>query len=44
MKKVHWEDNYSIGIRSIDKQHRKLFNLVNKLYDLEESPNIIVFP
>ncbi|MCD6173797.1 MAG: hemerythrin family protein [Sulfurimonas sp.] len=39
-KKVHWEDNYSIGIDFIDTQHQKLFEIVNKLYDLEESPNI----
>ena len=39
-KKVHWEDSYSIGIDFIDTQHQKLFEIVNKLYDLEESPNI----
>lgn len=39
-KKVHWENRYSVGIKRIDTQHHKLFDLVNKLYDLEESPNI----
>ncbi len=38
--KVYWENSYSIGIRSIDIQHHKLFDIVNKLYDLEESENI----
>lgn len=39
-EKIHWEHDYSIGIKSIDNQHKKLFDLVNKLYDLEESKNI----
>ena len=39
-EKVHWEDSYSIGIKEIDNQHKKLFDLVNKLYDLEENANI----
>ena len=39
-EKVHWEKSYEIGIREIDNQHKKLFNLVNKLYDLQENANI----
>ena len=38
--KVHWEESYSIGIESIDTQHEKLFDLVNKLFDLEDNKNI----
>ena len=38
--KVRWEDSYSIGIESIDIQHKKLFELVNKLYDLKDNSNI----
>ncbi len=29
---IGWSDTYKIGIRSIDDQHRKLFDLINKLY------------
>ena len=36
-EKVHWENAYSVGIKPIDIQHKKLFDLVNKLYVLEES-------
>ncbi len=39
-EKVHWEESYKIGIKEIDAQHKKLFDLVNKLYDLEDNANI----
>ena len=39
-EKVHWENAYSVGIKDIDKQHKKLFELVNKLYDLNDNANI----
>ena len=38
--KVEWNQAYSVGIRLVDQQHKKLFELVNKLYDLEENDNI----
>ena len=28
---VEWKDEYSVGIDSIDHQHRKLLNLINQL-------------
>jgi hemerythrin len=34
--KIAWDNNYKIGIDAIDQQHKKLFVLVNKLYDLED--------
>jgi len=39
-EKVHWEESYAVGIKEIDDQHKKLFDLVNKLYDLEDNENI----
>ena len=39
-EKVHWENSYSIGIKSIDIQHKKLFELVNKLFELEDNANV----
>ncbi|MDR1575411.1 MAG: bacteriohemerythrin [Treponema sp.] len=30
---VAWEDRYSMGIISIDEQHKKLFEMTNSLYD-----------
>ena len=28
---VEWHDKYSVGISSIDKQHKRLLNLINQL-------------
>jgi hemerythrin len=28
-----WNDSYSVGLPSMDNQHKKLFDLINKLYD-----------
>jgi hemerythrin len=29
---VEWDDSYSVGIKVIDKQHKRLIELTNKLY------------
>ncbi len=39
-EKVHWENSYNIGIKSIDIQHKQLFDLVNKLFDLKDNVNV----
>ena len=28
-----WEDNYNVGVDIIDKEHKKLFSILNKLFD-----------
>lgn len=33
MALITWEEKYSVNIRDIDDQHKKLFNLLNILYD-----------
>lgn len=33
MALITWEETYSVNIREIDDQHKKLFNLINILYD-----------
>ena len=30
---VVWDDRYSIGVESVDEQHKGLFDLTNDLYD-----------
>jgi hemerythrin-like metal-binding protein len=29
---VEWEDKYSVGIEKIDNQHKKLIEIINRLY------------
>jgi hemerythrin-like metal-binding protein len=33
MAYFNWDDKYSVGVREIDDQHRKLVSLVNALYE-----------
>ncbi len=35
-EKIPWDDRYAIGIESLDDQHKKLFKLVNRLYEIKE--------
>ena len=38
-QKVPWDNRYRLGIDNIDDQHEKLFELVNRLFELEETSN-----
>ena len=31
---ISWKDEYSIGVESIDGQHRRLFEIADEMYDL----------
>lgn len=35
-KQLVWEDRYNIGVDVIDKEHKRLFRIINKLFSLEE--------
>lgn len=37
MKEVKWNDQFNIGVESIDKAHHKLFSIVGKLINLNET-------
>jgi len=37
MTSIKWNDNYKIGIKSIDKQHKHFVGLLNTLYEYIES-------
>jgi hemerythrin len=41
---LEWEENLSVGIKSIDKQHKKLIQIINDFYDnlQKESPEEIL--
>jgi hemerythrin len=36
MAQVIWQDSYSIGINTIDIQHKQLFDIINKIYIASE--------
>jgi hemerythrin-like metal-binding protein len=33
MEKLYWKDEYSVGVEKLDRQHRRLFKIVNKLIE-----------
>ncbi|MGD1042644.1 MAG: bacteriohemerythrin [Sedimentisphaerales bacterium] len=33
MEKIRWKDEYSVGVEKIDRQHRHLFEIINRLID-----------
>ncbi len=39
-QKIKWDDAYSLGIKNIDDQHKKLFDIVYKIFSLQESKDV----
>lgn len=40
MAVIAWQSKYNVGVRKIDQQHRRIVDVLNELYDLQESnPN-----
>lgn len=33
MSKLEWNKNFDLGVRQVDKQHRKLIELINNVHD-----------
>ncbi len=33
---VVWQDRFNIGVDLIDREHKKLFNILNSLFELSE--------
>ena len=33
MEFIDWENAFSVGVQSIDKQHKNIFNIINELQD-----------
>jgi hemerythrin len=48
MAYIEWNDSYSIGVKAMDDQHKKLVDIINQLHDAmkagqasKEAPNIL---
>lgn len=35
-----WNESYSVGVKELDQQHQKIFGIINRLYEIMESPDI----
>ena len=33
MSLLTWQNDYSVGVKELDQQHRKMFDLINQFYD-----------
>jgi len=33
MPAITWKEEYSVGIKTVDEQHKELFARINKLFD-----------
>jgi hemerythrin len=38
---VKWEDKYSLGVESIDEQHKELFQIASRIYELLKNEMIL---
>ncbi|MBN1685384.1 MAG: hemerythrin family protein [Spirochaetales bacterium] len=34
---IRWDSKYEVNVKKIDRQHRKIVDILNKLYDLQEN-------
>jgi len=37
MEKIIWDENFSVGVRMIDEQHKELFNMINVLIEKKDT-------
>lgn len=37
MPAIEWKREYDVGVRKIDQQHRRIVDVLNELYDLQDS-------
>jgi len=39
MTNLIWNDSYTVGVKEIDDQHKKLFTIINSRFDLMQNAN-----
>jgi hemerythrin len=39
MQIIEWKDDYSVGVKELDEQHKKILQIVNRISELIESNN-----
>jgi hemerythrin len=39
-EKIQWQIAYQVGVPEVDQQHKKLFDMLNRLQDIYESGNV----
>ena len=35
---IQWDKKYEVNVKKIDRQHQKIVDVLNKLYDLQDTP------
>lgn len=41
MSYINWDQSFSVGVKTLDNQHKHLFAIINQLYDAYESKKSI---
>jgi len=41
MEKIHWKDEYSLGLDKVDRQHQHMFEIINKIIDCPNQPKCV---
>lgn len=39
-----WDEQYNIGVDIIDREHKKLFSILNKLFDFGRQEEKVILP
>lgn len=40
MEKIIWKEGFSVNVQELDKEHKKLIDMINKLIDVANAPGV----
>jgi hemerythrin len=40
MDVIEWDENYSVGVEELDEQHKQLFKIINKIFDIPDTKRV----